>query len=357
MNRATIIVMGVFAVGVVALITLNLPRTSAMSQTKHVSSVLVKLTKLRTGSLPRTIAVFGTVETSDKAKQTVMAPASAIVTAIYVKPGEEVTKGAPLVRLGPSPGTAAAYTKALSALSTAHALVQRTQDLLDQHLATQQQLADARKSESDAEATLAALRAEGAASPQTLQAPFRSIVTNVSTAPGTIVNPGTALLNLARSNALVLHAGVVPERANEIRQGDPANVTSLGSAGIVSGKVTLRGSIVDSRTGLVPIEIALPTGSFLPGEMAKAEIITGKIKGYVVPHEAVLVNDDGAPYVVQATNMVARIVPVQLLLSAGRKDVVAGALDPKSPLVLAGNYQLENGMKVRVATPNAGGTK
>jgi hypothetical protein len=40
-------------------------------------------------------------------------------------------------------------------------------------------------------------------------------------------------------------------------------------------------------------------------------------------------------------------VPVQIVLSDGARDVIAGSLDPAAPLVLAGNYQLTNGMAIR----------
>jgi membrane fusion protein, multidrug efflux system len=328
------------------------PDASGSAKNSEGPSVLVVLTRLQQGSLPRVVSVYGRVEASAATRQTVMAPATAVVDAIFVKPGEEVAAGAPLIRLGPSPGTAAAYEKALSDLNAARELVRRTQTLLGQHLATRQQLADAEKSASDAKTSLTALKAEGAGKPQTLSAPFDGIVTGVSTSPGAIVNQGAALLDLARANGLVLRAGVVPEQAAEIHSGDPANITLLGGRDAGTGTVLLRGSMVDAGTGLVPVDIALPQGSFIPGQMAQAGIITGKVQGYVVPHEAVLVNDNGVPYVVQATDMIAHEVPVRILLSAGAKDVVSGALNPAAPLVLAGNYQLHDGMKVRVADPN-----
>jgi membrane fusion protein, multidrug efflux system len=332
-------------------------QANADAQSNQGPSVLVQLTSLQKGSLPRVITVFGKVETSAAARQTIMAPVTAVVETIFVKPGERVAGGTPLVRLGPSPGTAAAYKKARSALNAARELVQRTESLLGQHLATRQQLADAKKSASDAQVSLAALVAEGGGSPQVLSAPFDTIVIGVSTSPGALVSQGAALLDLARPNGLVLRAGVVPEQAAEVHKGDPVNIKFLGEGNAGSGTVLLRGSIVDSRTGLVPIDIALPTGRFLPGQMAQAGIITGKVQGYVVPHEAILVNGSGAPYVVQVANMIAHQVPVRILLSAGDKDVVAGALDPSASLVLTGNYQLRNGMKVRVANPNRSGKK
>jgi membrane fusion protein, multidrug efflux system len=333
----------------------SLVSRGAAASESHGPSVLATLAPLHKGDLPKVVTAYGTIGTSAKAKRTVTAPSSAIVMDINVKSGAEVSKGAPLIKLGPSPGTVAAFARAKSALQAAQALVQRTQDLLNQHLATRQQLVDAQKSASDAKATIAALKAEGAASPQTLRAPFKAIVTNVPAELGAVVNQGTPLVTLARPSGLVLNAGVVPAEAAEIRNGQTVKVTPLGATHVVSGKVTLRGSIVDPHTGLVPIEISLPTGSSLPGQTAQAKIQVGQVAGYIVPHEAILVNDHGEPFVVQSHNMIAHKVLVRVLLSAGDRDVIAGPLDPKALLVLAGNYQLQNGGRIRVADPKSKG--
>ena len=65
-----------------------------------------------------------------------------------------------------------------------------------------------------------------------------------------------------------------------------------------------------------------------------------------------MVDDAGASYVVQAVNGTARKVAVRVLGAQGDNAVIDGSLDAAAPLVLAGNYQLENGMKVRVADPS-----
>lgn len=333
----------------VALLLASVSTLSRGAESEGSPSVLVQLTKLQTGSLQRVLTVFGKVEASAAMRQIVMAPAIAVVEAIFVKPGEKVDAGASLIRLGPTPGTAAAYKKAVSALSDAHGLVQRTQALLAQHLATRQQLADAEKAESDAQASLTALSAEGASTPETLSAHDDAIVTAVSTSVGTIVNQGAPLIDLARTNGLVLHAGVVPDHAAEIPKGASAHVTTLGGGEVAIGTVLLRGSIVDPHSGLVPVDIALPKGAFFPGQMAQAAIVAATVTGYIVPHDAVLVNDNGDPYVVQAKDMIAREVPIRILLSAGAKDVISGALDPAADLVLSGSYQLKSGMRVQVS--------
>ena len=340
-----------------ALVIAVTPVRSGEAAKSEQPSVQVRVTKLQKGSLPKTVTVFGKVEASASMREDVTTPSTAVVEDIFVKPGEQVNAGTALIRLGPTPETAAAYKKAVSALASARGLLQRTKALLAQHLATRQQVEDAQKAVSDAEASLDALAAEGANTPKTLSTSSHGVVTGVSATPGAIVNPGAPLLTIAHTSGLVLRAGAVPELAEEINKGDAADVSALGGGDRGTGTVLLRGSIVDPSSGLVPIEIGLPPGIFLAGQTAQARIVTGTVEGYVVPHEAVLVNEHGAPYVVQAKDMIAHNVPVKILLSAGARDVIAGALDPQAALVLAGNYQARDGMQVHIVDPKQHGSQ
>ncbi len=317
-------------------------------------SVLVRLAPLRLGTLPHVITAYGKAEPAAEARRRVMAPIAAEVTALYVHRGEEVAADAPLLRLIPSPASAAAYAQARSAVGVAKELVARTRTLARQHLATGQQLAAAEKSAADATAALAALQAEGAAGPQTLRAPFRAIVTGLAASPGTMVQAGADLVDLARPDSLVLRAGVVPAEAKAVAPGDTVALTPLGGKSRFSGRVRLRAAMVEAGSGLVPVEIGLPAGKALVGEMLRADITTGEARGYVVPHAAILVDDRGDSYVVQAVKGRARTVMVRVLAGNGDEDVIAGALDRGAPVVLAGNHQLKTGMRVRTADTTRG---
>jgi len=313
------------------------------------ATVLVEETALRKGSLPQTINAYGTVQADASARNTLMAPAGARVGAVYVHLGEEVARGAPLLVLVPTPPTASAYAQAVSALAVASDNYKRTQQLLGEHLATQQQLADAGKSASDARAALAALRTQGAGGPSTVRAPFHAIVTALSVATNALVTEGTPLLDLAPPGDLVLLVGVVPAQAPAVRAGEAVQITPVGTAQSYAGRVTMRGSIVDGATGLMPVQISLPRGALFPGETAQAAITIGEVHGYVVPHPAILVDDTGETYVVQTEKMIAKTVHVRVLGAHGNEDVIDGPLDAAAPLVLAGNHQLQDGMKVRLS--------
>jgi RND family efflux transporter MFP subunit len=312
-------------------------------------SVLVTTIPLQRGSLPRTVTAYGVVQADTAARATIVAPVAAVLTGIYVHRGEPVHSGAALVRLTPSAPTRAAYAQATAAMRVANAALAHERELLAEHLATRQQLDDAQQAESDARAVLAALAAQGAGAPTTLRAPFAGVVLNIVAAPHALLTEGTVLLELSQATGLTLTVGATPDAAVQIAAADPAEVTAVGAAHAWPTHVISAGALVDAASGLVPVRVALPPGRWLPGESARAVITVGTVTGYVVPHSAVLLDDDAHPYVVQDHGGVARIVDVTVAGSDGTHDAISGALDPAAPLVLEGNYQAQDGMKLRRA--------
>ena len=305
------------------------------------SSALVKLATIKQGSLPTYVTAFGQVEPAATAREGITAPFGARVQIVDVQTGQEVTKGTPLVTVVPGPDTKAAYKLAKDTYT-------RTAQLAKAHLATANDLA---KAQSD----LSVLEEEGASGPLTIKAPYDAIVLKVDAAQGAIVSHGDSLLEVAKPDGLVVKVGVDPAVALSIKAGDPVTLTPFSGAGEpVQGKVNVRSAAINADTGLVPTEITFPSGKLLVGEMMRARIQNGQQSGLVVPHTAILVDDDGTVYIVQNDKMTAKKVMVQVLASDGTHDVISGDdLNPNLQVVLECNKQLDDGTKLRVA--NAGG--
>jgi RND family efflux transporter MFP subunit len=317
-------------------------------------TVLVDLIPLQKGSLPTSITTYGRVMPAEKGRESISAPIAARVSDVDVRAGEEIDKGAPMITLTPSPESKSAYQQARQALVTANRLLDRSRALANAHLETAAQLALDEKTAADAKSTLEALQEEGANGASTLKAPFKALVMNVNVSPGTFVAPGTSLIELARPEGLMFKTGVVPAEAAQIKNGDAVTITPFSGGGTFHGKVALRGSVVNVQNGLVPIDVGISDSDPLTGEMAKAVIDTGERYGYVVPHNAVLLNESGQTYIVQSVHMIAKKVPVAVIASKGDKDVISGPLVAGAPVVGTGNYQLDNGMKMRVAHSQTG---
>jgi hypothetical protein len=102
------------------------------------------------------------------------------------------------------------------------------------------------------------------------------------------------------------------------------------------------GGALNAQTRLVDVDIGFPSGALLPGEAMQVAIETGQVAGWVVPHQAV-VTAGGPARVFQILAGKAKAVPVRIVLSSDKGDVVDGNLDPAKPLIVAGAYQVNDG--------------
>jgi RND family efflux transporter MFP subunit len=327
---------------------------AALAGDGSIVTVTVNLIPLQTGSLPTSVTTYGRVVPSQKGRETLSAQVATRVSNVEVREGEKVSKGAPLMTLVPSPETRANYKQAEQALKVARHLLARSRQLAAAHLETAAQLAQDEKTEADAKAALEALREEGANGPNTLKAPFDAVIMSIFAGSGSYLARGAPVIELARPAGLVFRTGVVPAQAAGIKNGDEATITPFSGSGTFHGKVILRGSVVSTVNGLIPIEISLPDNLLLTGEMGKVVINTGVKRGYIVPHEAVLLNTSGQTYIVQSIHGVARLIPVTVITSKGDQDLVEGNLAAGAPVVGTGNYQLDNGTRIKAAGENAG---
>jgi RND family efflux transporter MFP subunit len=312
-------------------------------------SVLVKTVMPTRGSLPLLVEAYGTAAPALDGGMTLSVQQDGRVTAIAVTPGEIVKQGERLLEFGASATASSAYQQAVNALSLARSEREHMVQLLGQKLATRDQLAQADKAVADAQATLDALRREGAGSAvQTLTAPFDGIIAAIPVAQGDRVQPGTPLLTLTRLDGLVVTIGIEPAQRAQIHVGDPAHLDRLGGGAPIEARIIRVDGMLNAKTRLIDADVAVPAGSVISGESFHAAITCGQMQGWVVPHEAVLIDDKGA-YVFQIAGDKAARVDVRVLGTVGERDSVDGPIDGTRRLVVQGNYQLSDGTPVREA--------
>jgi RND family efflux transporter MFP subunit len=310
-------------------------------------SALVSVISPRQGVLPATVTAYGSVAPSVSGTQTLSEAQAGQVTALFVTPGGAIRSGQRLAMFEAAPAARSAYQQAVSALAVARKQRASTAQLLSQQLATQDQLVQAQKTESDAQAALAALEAEGGGAPvRTIVAPFAGIVTSIAVAQGDRTQPGAVIMTVARAGGIVVTVRVDPADRAAVAVGQTATLKRLSGGKAMSGRLIRVDSALDPLTRLVNVDVSFPSGSLFPGEGMEVAIETGQVRGWVVPHQAV-VTAGGAPRIFQVEGGKAKAVPVRVLLSSDRGDVVDGAVDAKLPLVVAGAYQVNDGDAVR----------
>lgn len=319
--------------------------------------VSVQTVRVQRAVIAQPVRAYGIVAASASNLTTVNLPYLARIVQMRVQAGQSVTRGTPLFVVQADPAAVLAATQAKSAVTLAQGELTRTQALYDNGLATQSQLATARKADDDARQALAAQNQTGVATgSKIITAPFDGVVLQVSAAQGDQVQAGAAILQLAAGNGHDARAnvmlGVEPSDVPAIHAGDTVTLHGLSTSlakTAVDGRVVLVGASVDQQSQLVNIGANVPLGqsAFIPGTRVSADIATRSGTHWIVPRAAVLKDGAGA-YVFQITPQnKARRVAVVIQVENGERYGVDGSLDGVQGLVVSGNYELKDGMAVR----------
>ena len=269
------------------------------------------------------------------------------VTALQVAAGQTVTRGQPLLTITPDPVARSAYQQAQAALTLAQGELKRTEQLAAQRLATQSQLAAARKALADAQSALEAQRAMGGgAVTETVDAPADGVVTLLQVGLGDRVAANAPLLSFTPAHALLGMFGVQPQDGARLRPGMAVQVRPVyGAKESFVGKLRMVSQSIDAQTHLLMAQVELPaaaSASLVAGAPLDASIRTDDFKAWAVPRDAVL-HDKHGDYLFQVEKGHAKRIGVKLRSPDGDTVGVEGPLDPQARVIVQGVYELNDG--------------
>jgi RND family efflux transporter MFP subunit len=273
------------------------------------------------------------------------------MVALAVATGQSVRRGQPLLTIAPDPAASSAYRQAQSALALANGELKRTEQLAAQRLATQSQLATARKALADAQSALDAQRALGGASAQEIvSAPTDGVVNSLGVGLGERFAANASLLTFTPAHALVAQLGVQPEDGAKLQVGMPVQLRSVydDKASFV-GHLRMIGQSIDPQTHLLDAQVELPadaSATLVVGTPLDAQIRTTGFNAWSVPRGAVL-HDEHGDYLFQLEQGHAKRIDVTLRSAHGDPVGVDGPLDTKAKVIVLGVYELNDGDAVR----------
>lgn len=307
------------------------------------------------------VAAWGSAAADPHAARSISLAHGGQVVALKVSAGQTVGRGQPLLAVTPDPAARSAYQQAQSAATLAQGELQRTEQLAAQHLATQSQVAIARKALADAQSALAAQQAlGGGAAEETVAAPDDGVVTAVPVTLGDRFAANAPLLGFMPAHALIAALGVQPDAGTRLRAGMPVSVHGVyGDGATFTGKLVMVGRAVDPQTHLLPVQAELPAGAdatLVAGAAIEAAIQSGDYTAWAVPRAAVL-HDEQGDYLFQFDHGKAHRVDVQLRQPAGDSVGVLGKLDAQLPVIVQGAYELDDGAAVRQGDRQADGER
>ena len=277
------------------------------------------------------------------------------VVALKVSAGQTVKRGQALLTVAPDPTARSAYQQAQTALTLASGELRRTEQMAAQHLATQSQVATARKALADAQAALAAQRAlGGGALQETVAAPDDGVVTTLSVALGDRFAANAPLLGFMPAHALIAALGVQPDAGARLRTGMPVQLhAGYGDGKAFAGKLSMVGRAIDPQTHLLPVQAEIPAAAdaeLVAGTALQASIQSDDYIAWAVPRASVL-HDDKGDYLYQVDQGKVHRVDVRLRQPAGDTVGVLGKLDATLPVIVQGAYEVGDGDIVRESKP------
>ena len=322
-------------------------------------ALTVSTTQPTASALPVTLAANGSVVAWQEA--IIGAEATGLrLLEVRANVGDVVRRGQLLARFSPAAPqaeVAQAQANVLEAEATAAeaaANADRARSLQNTGALSASQINQYVTLEKTAQAKVAALRS--ALNSQQLRlgfaqvlAPDDGVISARTATVGAVVGNGAELFRLIRQGRLEWRAEVTSNELGRITVGMPARLTLPGGQ-TTTGKVRMVAPTVDmqTRTGLVYVDLPKTAAAAKAGMFAKGEFEFGSSNALTVPQQAVVVRD-GFSYVFQlgADQRVAQR-KVQVGRRVGERIEVMG-VPPEAVLVASGAGFLNDGDLVKVA--------
>jgi RND family efflux transporter MFP subunit len=285
------------------------------------------------------------------------------ITQIYVKSGDRVAAGAPLMQIDPRRQEAAVSSQEAeraareAAVNYARQQQQRASELYAAGAISKQELEQAETSLRTAEADLRALQAQVQQQQvqlryYTISAPTAGIVGDIPVRVGNQVTTATLLTTVDQNETLEVNVSVPVERGPELKNGLPLQVLSSdGTERLGTTTVSFISPHVDDATQSILVKgiVRNPDARLRASQFVRARIVWRTVPGIVIPVVAV-VRISGQFFAFVADDAGGKLVAHQRAIKVGPiigDDYrVLEGLKPNDRVVVSGVQKLADGAPI-----------
>jgi RND family efflux transporter MFP subunit len=269
-----------------------------------------------------------------------------VITNIYVKPGQHVSKGQVLVQLDNSV-LKENIAQAESQATLASTLFQRQKNLWDQKIGTEVQFLQAQTQMQSAQKQVSSLRQQ--ADLYRITSPINGTIDQMDLKLGQVAQPGTTGIRIVNADVLKVKADVPESYASRVNQGDNVKIVVPDGNDSLSAKLTFAAKAIDPTSRSFAIEIALPARKTLRPNMTAIIKIAdyNNSKAIVIPLNSVQKSEQG-DYVYVNANGIAKRKNVTVGASYGSQAEIKSGLTSGDQVITAGASDLNDGDKVNV---------
>ncbi|MHB1949623.1 MAG: efflux RND transporter periplasmic adaptor subunit [Gammaproteobacteria bacterium] len=316
-------------------------------------SALVQITKPKQIPMAKTLTTYGTVNVAPEHIQQITVQSEEMVQQIFVTQGQHVSIGDSLLSLSATASSSLNLENAKIAVDYAKKEFDRLEKSRAQYLATNADVQAAKQNLVKSEATLNnLLQQQQNETGNVLKSNCNCNIVTINVQPGQVVAPATTLLTYANTNQVQIRLGIEYEDLSNVHVGQKVVITPIyNSAQSYIGSVSNITDQIDPKTGLIDVIVPLGNVSgLIPGSMVEGKIFLEPEKNMIaIPRNAVLY-ENNKPYIFIDIN--GKAVKRWVKIGESNKDFIAiiEGINISDDVVTVGNYELTNGMSLRVET-------
>jgi hypothetical protein len=181
------------------------------------------------------------------------------------------------------------------------------------------------------------------------------VVTGIDAEVGQVVQPGTPVVRVARTDEKEVVIGVPEDQVDELRKVSEVKVRLWADPNqSIPGKIREVSPVADPATRTYTVKVSVPAREDVRlGMTAAVQIVRmadAKAGGQLRVPLSALYQDKGASAVWVVENGAVKLTPVQLGGVSGNEVLLAKGVQAGQTVVTAGVNQLKNGQKVRILT-------
>lgn len=232
--------------------------TEAKIKTKDVA-----VTEVKAAKFDHYVQTQGHVESEDNIAVSAKSPG--VVMAVYVKEGQQVSKGQALAQID-NAVILSSIESMKSQLDLAKSVYDRQKNLWDQKIGTEVQFLQAKTNKETLERQIESLQEQNQM--LRIKSPINGTVDEITAKIGEAVSPGLPAFRVVNTSELKLTANVSEAFVTNVKKGNKVIVTIPELKKDLESKVTFVGRTIDPLSRTFTVEVALPSEANLRPNMS-----------------------------------------------------------------------------------------
>ncbi|WP_338874001.1 efflux RND transporter periplasmic adaptor subunit [Spirosoma sp. SC4-14] len=317
------------------------PKKEEEGRVKEVSVAPVTATTFR-----HFVELQGTIDAKNNVQ--VSPKSGGVVTAVYVKEGDNVRAGAPIAKVDDEL-LRQSIAEVKTQLSLANTVYEKQAALWKQQIGTEIQYLQAKNNKESLERRLSTLDAQLGQS--TITAPISGVVDQVNVKVGQSAMPGVGLVRVVNLSQLKVVAKVSDTYSGSVRKGDAVMIRFPDLNRDLNSKISFVSTTVDPLSRTFTIEAPLPSDNSLkPNMLAQIKINDKTIGNAIVINQNLIQSTENGQLVYIAVNEGGKKVAKARTVKTGEaydgKIAIMQGLQAGDQLVTVGYQDLVDGQPI-----------